>query len=324
MTKSAPWDNIKKPSHGYNVRLVNEPQAIPLYWGKDTEGNCLFIVELQGDHSRRFQKGRIDIQGLEMDLRAWEDKDERQGLVLKLEQHVDRDLFGSLCDTLAVSLQKATDSAAALSLALTHLKRWKAFLAGKKVRLLTAQEIYGLFSELQFLRILYKGHLSEETALEAWCGPDGGHQDFIFENTAIEIKTLSGKERSVVQISSEDQLETLCDHLFLIIFRLSQQPDSDRALSLNDLVQLMQKEIKDPSISEKLFTKLATCGYIKIHDYDEPKLVVAEQMTYRIKEEFPRIIRSNLADGLMQVSYKIKLEAIATFQCEAKQIWEKS
>ena len=40
-------------------------------------------------------------------------------------------------------------------------------------------------------------------------------QDFIFDNTALEVKTLSGRERNSVRISSEDQLDSLNDRLFL-------------------------------------------------------------------------------------------------------------
>ena len=64
---------------------------------------------------------------------------------------------------------------------------------------------------------LYQNHLDEKAAMEAWCGPDGAHQDFIFGNTAVEVKSLSGRERSTVRISSEDQLESLCDDLFLVV-----------------------------------------------------------------------------------------------------------
>lgn len=49
---------------------------------------------------------------------------------------------------------------------------------------------------------------SSAVAVEAWLGPEKSHQDFIFGNTAVEIKSLSGTERSTVRISSEDQLKS--------------------------------------------------------------------------------------------------------------------
>ena len=208
-----PWDEIKIPDAEYNVRLLEGTDSIPLYWGKDTAGHCLFIVELQGDQTELFRKDSTSVHGISLDLRGF-DVPTRQRLVLKLEKHVDQDIFLSLCKTLITSLHPLTDSATALAVTLTHIKRWKIFMSGRKSRFLSPEEIRGLFSELQFLRFLYQGRLNQKSAVESWEGPEGGHQDFIFGNTAVEIKSVSGKERSTVRISSEDQLETLCDNLF--------------------------------------------------------------------------------------------------------------
>lgn len=212
MTAStAPWDNIGKPEADYNVRLVSGDGPVPLYWGRDRDGRCLFIVELEGDNTALFKKSDIAVNGIGIDLRLL-DAMRSQALVLTLEQHVDRDLFFGLCQTLINSLQNAGGRPEALVLALAHLKRWKIFLAGRKARMLTPAEVRGVFGELQLLRSLYR-QLPAMTAIEAWCGPNGGHQDFIFGDTAVETKTISGRERNTVRISSEDQLESSCNYL---------------------------------------------------------------------------------------------------------------
>jgi hypothetical protein len=109
-----------------------------------------------------------------------------------LEQRVDADLFQSLCSTLVSSLEPVSASAEALGIALTHIKRWKVFFAGQRRNLLTAEEVRGLFAELHFLRLLYQGRFTQDSAMEAWCGPAGSHQDFIYENTAVEINPYQG------------------------------------------------------------------------------------------------------------------------------------
>ena len=320
MTRPNPWDDITTPDTNYNVRLIGGTKAVPLYWGKNTEGQCLFVVELEGNHTEQYRKNRTDVHGIKVDLRIL-DVAARQGLVLTLEQHVDKDLFFGLCETLTVNLREVADSAAALSVALTHLKRWKAFLASRKVRVLSPSEIRGLYGELQFLRLLYQECLPEKAALKAWCGPSGGHQDFMFGNTAVETKVLSGRERSTLRISSEDQLEAVCDDLFLAVFHLSDLPESDRALSLNDVIKLVESELTDQSALENLFARLAAYGYVEMYEYDEPKLVVTGRRVYQVTKDFPRIIRSELSDGLARVSYEIELESIAPFECELERIW---
>ncbi len=316
-----PWDEIQLPDAEYNVRLIAGAGSIPLYWGKDTAGHCLFIIELQGDHTEQFRKDSTSVHGISLDLRGF-DVNARQGLVLKLEKHVDKDLFLSLCETLVSSLQPLTDSSTALSVALTHIKRWKMFMSGRKSRILSAEEIRGLFAELQFLRFLYQGGLSEKAAVDAWTGPEGSHQDFIFGNTAVEIKSVSGKERSTVRISSEDQLETLCDNLFLVIFRLNAMPESGQAMSLNMLVRLVEEELNEAAAVEELLRRLAAYGYVDIADYDTPEFVVAARHLYCVEKDFPRLIRSQMPDGIVRATYEIELEKISTFKCDIERLME--
>jgi len=321
MSKQTPWDDIRTPSIDYNVRLVAGSDYIPLYWGRDAEGHCLFLVELDGDHSTQFRRDAIRIQGIRLDLRQGET--EQQRLVLTLEKHIDQDLFSGLCESLVRTLTPMADSATALSVTLAHIKRWKAFLAGRKTRLLSPEEIRGLFAELWFLRSLYQSHLPEKAAVDAWCGVEGLHQDFIFGNTAVEIKSLSGKERNTVHISSEDQLEGISDNLFLMIFRLNDMPDSARALSLNDAVYRIENELTDASVIENFSAKLAGYGYVSIPEYDLPKLLVNATHAYLVSNNFPRLIRSCLPEGVTKVSYEIELENISLFEIEPEQIFRR-
>lgn len=316
-----PWDQIQIPDAGYNVRLIAGTGSIPLYWGKDTGSHCLFIIELQGDHSEQFQKDSISVHGLNLDLRRL-DVTAKQGLILKLEKHVDKDIFLSLCETLITSLQPLTDSGAALAITLTHIKRWKTFMSGRKSRFLSPEELRGLFGELQFLRFLCQGRLDEKAAVEAWVGPEGGHQDFIFGNTAVEIKSVSGKERNTVRISSEDQLETLCDNLFLVIFRLNEMSESDQAMSLNALVRLIEEELNNTDAVEELLRRLAAYGYIEIGEYDAPKFVVATRQAYYVDNGFPRLIRSKIPEGIVRTTYEIEMERISAFKCDMVRVTE--
>ena len=322
MTAStAPWDNIGKPEADYNVRLVSGDGPVPLYWGRDRDGRCLFIVELEGDNTALFKKSDIAVNGIGIDLRLL-DAMRSQALVLTLEQHVDRDLFFGLCQTLINSLQNAGGRPEALVLALAHLKRWKIFLAGRKARMLTPAEVRGVFGELQLLRSLYR-QLPAMTAIEAWCGPNGGHQDFIFGDTAVETKTISGRERNTVRISSEDQLESSCNYLFLTIFRLVESEESSLALSLNDAVRLVESELTDPPVLEEFWNRLGASGYTDIKHYDVPKFIVAGQRLFRVSDSFPRLIRSRLPTGITKVSYDIQLEDVETFECPLEQILRK-
>ena len=147
-------------------------------------------------------------------------------------------------------------------------------------------------------------------------GPERSHQDFIFANTAIEIKALSGAERSSVRISSEDQLETLNDNLFLRIYRLSDMPDASSARSLNALILELQATLDSADAVEAFDTKLVAHSYAPLPEYDQPAFVVQEIRSYRVEGEFPRLVRSGLPAGVSRVKFDIKLEQIEDYACD--------
>lgn len=321
MPETSPWDDIAVPGADFNVRQVPGKTAVPCFWGRDTNGACLFIVELQGNHMVQYRKDSVVVNGIDVDLRSADPN--QQHLVLALEKQVDRDLFEGLCRTLASALEHATDSASSLAVALTHIHRWKTFLSGRGRQHLSPEEVRGLFAELTFLLELIDSQASVTTAVAAWLGPEKSHQDFIFGNTAIEIKSLSGTERSTVRISSEDQLESLNDELFLRIYRLSNLPDANDARSLNAIVATVEDRLEEAEAVVAFDRKLLAHGYAPLPAYDEPLFVVSEVRSYRVENEFPRLIRSQLSAGITKVAYDVELEAIAPYQCDSAAIFRR-
>ena len=319
MTRALPWTGITVPATDYNVKLVAAALAVPVYWGRDTAGRCLLIVELQGDHSETFRRDHASVHGIGVDLRN-STAAGQQRLVLTLDQNVDQDLFLGLCDTLIASLAGVPDSAAAVSVTLAHIRRWKAFLAGRKTRLLSPEEVRGLYAELQTMRSLYSTCLTPLAAVSAWGADDDTHQDFIFGNTAIEVKSLAGRDRSTVRISSEDQLETVLDDLFLLVYRLAENPDAPAALSLNQLVTTIEHELRDAEALEQFSGKLADFGYAPLADYDQPVLVVTGLQPYRVEGAFPRLVRSQLPGGIARLAYEIEIEAMKGFECTEEEV----
>jgi Putative PD-(D/E)XK family member, (DUF4420) len=314
MPECSPWDDIAIPGAELNVRQIRSQTAVPCYWGRDTKGACLFILEIFGDHSEQYRKDAVTVNGISVDLRGADAG--QQHLVLTLEKEIDRDLFEGLCRTLVVALEHASDSASSLAVALTHIRRWKMFLSGRGARHLSPEEVRGLFTELIFLQELSTSQDSIAIAVEAWLGPDKSHQDFIYGNTAVEVKSLSGAERSTVRISSEDQLESLNDQLFLRIYRLSILPHAAKARSLNAIVAEIEETIHDSETLANFQRKLVAYGYAPLAEYDEPLFVVSDVCSYRVDNEFPRLVRSRLSAGLARVSYDLELESIAAYECD--------
>lgn len=315
MSRPVPWDAIPTPAADLSVLRVAGTTGVAIFWGRDAAAQCLLIIELDGEHTVQFRRDVVSLHGIGVDLRNG-DIVGQQRFVLTLARHIDSDLFLGLCETLIGSLKEVTDPATALAVALAHLKRWKAFLSGRNARLLSPEEVRGLFGELHVLRRLYHDTLPQAAAVDAWLGPDDSHQDFIFGDRAIEVKSLSGRERSTVRISSEDQLESTLPELFLLTQRLSDMPDADQALSLNSMVSLIESELSMAEAIEQFADKLAGIGYTPLAEYDRPRFMVSGLQGYRVADGFPRLIRSEVPTGVIRVAYEILLEAIAPFACD--------
>lgn len=318
MTETSPWDEIAVPGSDFNVLQVAAKTAVPCFWGRDASGACLFIVDLCGDHTVQYRKGSVAVNGVDVDLRAGDQG--RQRLVIALERQVDRDLFEGLCRTLASALEHATDSASSLSASLAHIRRWKFFLSGRNQHM-SAEDVRGLFAELVFLTEMIDRQMSSNVVVEAWLGPERSHQDFIFGNTAVEVKSLSGTERSSIRISSEDQLESLNDALFLRVYRLSNLAGASGACSLNEIVNVVAAKLDRAEAIEDFERKLVAYGYAPLPEYDEPRFVVSDVRSYRVTDGFPRLMRSQLSTGIAKVAYDIKLEAIAQYECDGAAIF---
>ena len=315
MTSHLPWDDIGVPTRDYTVRKVAAVGEIPLFWGRDTSGHCLLIIELEGNFAEDYRHGVVELYGINADLRDGEIANQ-QRLILTLDRNVDQDLFLGLCQTLINALEPVTTSGQAMGIALAHIRRWHAFLAARKFRRLSDEEVRGLWCELQYMRALYTERLTAAATIDAWTGADMLQQDFIFDNTAVEVKSLHGRDRNTVRISSEDQLATVLDELFLVTHRLTIAAEHIGALSLNGLVDAIESELGDGDALEQFSQKLADFGYLPIATYDAPQFVVSERQTYRIVANFPRLIRAELPNGVARVSYEIEIETMKDFETD--------
>lgn len=312
-SRPSPWDSVPTPAADYTVVRVPALKGVPIYWGRDTAAQCLLIVELTGDQTDQLRSASVTLNGIGVDMRLGEVPGQ-QRLVLSLARHVDTDLFQGLCETLIESLREVDDSASALAVALAHLNRWKAFLSGRRA-VLSSEQVRGLFAELQMMRSLYAARMTPPMAVDAWCGADRAQQDFIFGDMAVEVKSLSGRERNSVRISSEDQLESLTSSLYLAVYRLSEMPELGQSISLNDLVGQIETELADAQALEEFSRKLSAYGYAPLHDYDSPRFEVSDLKTYLVVEGFPRLVRSGIPNGIARLSYDIELETIRPFEC---------
>ncbi len=315
-----PWSKIAQPETGFNVTRVDPEHPHNFFWGKDQAGSCLMLLEINKEFTSFLIKRSIDLKGVKTDIRHNESTEECF-FVLTLQRREDSDIFYRLCRDLIEHTKKIKGQKTALEIIHTRLQRWKSFLSRKRSPLLTEHEIQGLYAELEFLKNLLSQNEEQLVVLEGWKGPLGGPHDFVLGNYAVEVKSTSKSTANSIRISSENQLVTHLDRLFLQVFSLAVFHDSGHGLSLNQIVTEVRNLIRESGNRDLFDNRLIEAGYMESQDYDFPCFSVTSQKTFEVRDGFPRITPDTIAEGLTNVSYDLMLSSLNDFKCVFPDDW---
>jgi hypothetical protein len=93
---SNPWSGIEKPSSEFNVRLVAERHPIRLYWGVDSRGHYLYVIDV-AEPAMPARGALPDLEGIKI---ASAIQNGRGKIVLLLNETSNWELFHALCNDL--------------------------------------------------------------------------------------------------------------------------------------------------------------------------------------------------------------------------------
>ena len=191
-------------------------------------------------------------------------------------------------------------------------------LLGQKEKKLSMPAARGLYGELLLLNsYLDDAKYSQEKILEGWHRPAPANHDFDYEDFTLEVKTVS-RSNTTFKITSEDQLTAVENKpLHLKLYRIetvNKSPiDSLGSLYIN--------------IKEKLQSGLANifemkCGEDSFGEYLGPdympldyKFTIIEEFLYGVDQnDFPRIRKTILDNGISKVSYNLDISSIENFK----------
>jgi hypothetical protein len=308
-----PWDNIIVPQKELNLIRVDDSHPHAFSWGKDITGKIMLVLSLPALNEDDLRNRKIELAGIKADIKKPENGHIYFQLTLLTKENTD--IFWTLCNDLIEKTRSVPDLQAALNLVYIRLERWRAFLSKANRNILTLQEIQGLFAELSFLEdCLDHAYVTAQSAVDGWQGPLGAPHDFIFGSQAIEIKSLSGSFSDGVRISSEGQLTTHLNALYLHVVFLMQDFDCKIGLSLNSLIHRIREKLANGNMLATLDNRLLEFGYIDIPEYEQPCFSISQTRTYDITEDFPRLTPDTIPRGISEVSYFIRFASIENFQ----------
>lgn len=308
-----PWNNIEKPAHEFNVRLVSDKHPLKLYWGKDARGGYLFIAQIERDAAPD-TKVLPELAGIRITVANTSDC---ARLVLLLNEAANWELFKALCVDLIRASETAKSDTEAVSVIVRRLVRWHEFLKRERVHLLSPEAVKGLIGELLFLESKIAPQFGWDLSMSFWKGPTGAPQDFAVHDMAIEVKCQSGISRPYIQISSLEQMDAQLPSFYLIVYTLATAETSNAdGFTLNALVERIRTAlIAAGNSSRELFESLLfQAGYILLDAYDETHFRCVATRVFEVTQNFPRLTPGIVPEGIHKVSYQISLEACTPFE----------
>lgn len=304
--------------HTFNVLRADSTHPLDFWIGRDQRGRFTFQLDAAG-----FQGASTSASPAGMDVLIDLIEERRSRLTLLLHDHGDFEIFRILCaDLLEVTRSyQPNDASQAMHMLLGRLHQWQAILARRRDNLLSRSEILGLLGELLFLRDLLLPRVDPATAVGAWRGSYGEEQDFALADIIFEVKTQGTTADRLIQISSEDQLDTSASRIILCRQGVARaQPDDEQGRSLNGIIA----EIRDaltasPAAQARFDLGLAAARWEELPDYDEIWTLVERQF-YEVAPGFPRIVPADLRPGVVKVRYQIRAAECAPFRAEEADI----
>ena len=193
----------------------------------------------------------------------------------------------------------------------TRYASWKKLfkLSSKK---LSEPEIMGLLGELLFLQDQMISIYGIDQALDSWMGPEKTHKDFSFADSWYEVKTVSAGKESVT-ISSIEQLDG--DQIgFLAVYKLEKMSPSYNGIKLLGIISSILMKITTPVQKEVFMSKLEQYGFDFSPEYDNYVYTLSDFCIYGVKEDFPRLQRTEIPLAICKAQYDIVLSDIAKYK----------
>ena len=296
------WDNVTYYNGGF-IRVEAE-HALEWYVGYQAiDQKTLMIVSNSETISPSSSKSVL-VSSRRREV------DGKWTLTFELMKNDQEGVFINLCCDILNHSQSADSEKEALNRVLTRYKRWSRLLEYQKPALMDEGTQKGLLGELLFLQSKIKEGIAVLSAVQAWVGPDGSDQDFIFADGWYEVKTI-GVAADSVSISSLQQLD--CDGSGqLVIIRVDKSaPERQGAFSLFQKVEQIRELIKQDQEAAMIFeVKLARYGYIDLPEYEMQACYYSGEKSYIVNESFPKLSSKNVPSQVIASQYKLSIAGI--------------
>jgi hypothetical protein len=244
------------------------------------------------------------------------------GLVIVLTNPLLAGLFDDLIYSLYKKIAPLKDPKKYTSGLINTYWEWASFFEKSNDSKLSKEEVKGIAGEMFFLQVLLnRTPINKNEVVQSWCGLYGDDKDFILGNHAFEVKAISSSGHEI-KISSEYQLEPVTDkELCLVVIELDESDHTEReSFSLKDKYHEIKADIVKGGAESDAFIKAMAAKGINdqmLEKYEHYRFLFKNLRFYDAGHtEFPALRKSEISEGLKNISYRIELGKIAHFHQE--------
>ena len=274
-----------------------------LYLGIDHAGRKSLALVMNARRERITSTKTIEAQFYKRD-------DGKLMLSFSLEDDHLKDIFYKFCEDIIEStrLNRVEDGFAP---AVDRWETWIKFFAKTSLPL-SENEIMGLIGEIYFLKNVMIEKYGQDIALDSYIAADRAHKDFEVHDTWYEVKSIHNGVRTV-KISSIEQLDSRQSGKLEIITFDQSNSSYDGNITLNNIISDF-RNLLERKWQLKFDEKMRRYGYIEDERYDEYNYLFIRIDEYNVTNDFPKLTKDLLPQGITKASYEIDISAIQEFK----------
>lgn len=308
MKNDNPWGGMERLTR----RRANPETSHNIYWIREKEGK--YGLWISAASVINFKEEAIKLKGITITKVL---KPEGADLFLLLESNEDWEVFRSLCEDLISVTVKYPDEEKMINVIDIRLKKWQQMLKSTGGKNLSVEEQMGLYGELIFLKDIIS-EIGPEKALTSWTGPEKDKQDFLLENTVIEVKSAKTSKGEVATISSLGQLNSNKKNFFLTFYNIS---PSENGSSIEELSNEIKTKFNSSNLLIELFErKLMEYGYIPMLNPLLEKFKIDKSKAFEVKEAFPKLTATVVDSRILSVKYILDLSRLNEFEVDYRNL----
>lgn len=303
------------------ARLVRSESPVRVFLATEQAGRRLMLCRLSGKWTDEMVADLPKWKGLTIEQRQMSLLEYKNYwfLILSNTSAEHRAVFQEVVSSVGGEILGSSSESEMYVHLRNALQKWHDFFQKNGLVGLSPAQQRGLFGELWMLRELLRKTSQNywSRVVQCWIGPDESTHDFSLNKYSLEIKTTTAKKHHIFHVAGERQLD---NHglkslkLIYLVFAILENSGE----TLPDMVKYIRHLIAGDVYALNLWENLLLkTGYLDAqHPLYKTGYIQREIKCFHVVEGFPRILTSDIPDGVGDISYSVQVSSCAKFDVD--------